>query len=124
MSTTPIFYYTVNLAVMDYFYSFWGNGILSGIPLKPTIEDVVLPIGMEDFSKDPNFKIYTKDQDQNPTNLQELSHLVYHKKKFLQNRKKLFSEEKAELEPTVSETPLSKSSFLFTAMFPYLHNGK
>ena len=117
ITQTPIFYYTVNLAFMDYFYSFWNNDSLSDIPLKPTFEEVVLPIGMEDYSKDPYFHQYNKDPDQNPTNLQKLSKLAHDKQEFQRNRKKLFSKEKAELEPIVTETPISKSSFLFSAIF-------
>ena len=117
MSSTPIFYYTVNLAFMDYFYSFWNNDSLSEIPLKPTFEEVVLPIGMEEHSKDPHYKLYNKHPDHNPTNLQELSKLAHDKQDFQRNRNKLFSKEKAELEPIVTETPISKSSFLFSAIF-------
>ena len=117
MSSTPIFYYTVNLAFMDYFYSFWNNDSLSHIPLKPTLEETVLPIGMEDYTKDPFYRVYSSEHDQNPTNLQELSNLAHDKQEFQRNRNKLFSKEKAELEPRVTETPISKSSFLFSAIF-------
>ena len=117
MTTDPKFYYTVNLAFMDHFYSFWGNGNLSHIPLQPTLQEIILPIGMEDFSQDPYFDVYTTDKNKHPHNLQELRHLVYQKKLFQQNRKKLFSEGKAEVDTPVAETPLSKSSFLFTAIF-------
>ena len=115
-TANPIFYYTVNLAFMDYFYSFWEYGKLSQIPLKPTIEETILPIAMEDFSKDPYFKVYTKDLTNQPHNLQELSQLTYQKKLFQQNRKKLFPEEKAEVETPLSKSH-SKNSFLFTAIF-------
>ena len=118
MSNTPVFYYTVNLAFMDYFYSFWKNGTLSDIPRKPTFDETVLPIAMEDYSKDPYYQAYTTDHDSNPTTLQELSHLAHVKHLFHQNRNKLFSKEKAGigLEHMVTETPLSKSSFLFSTI--------
>ena len=96
---------------MDYFYSFWNNDSLTDIPLKPTFEEVVLPIGMEDYSKDPYYTMYNKKSDHNPTNLQELSKLAQDKQEFQRNRNKLFSKEKAELEPMVTETPISKVHF-------------
>ena len=51
-TTVPTLEYTVNLAFMDYFHSFWNNGTLSHIPLTPTYKETVLPIAMEDYTKD------------------------------------------------------------------------
>ena len=118
-TTMPTLAYTVNLAFMDYFHSFWHNGTLSHIPLTPTMEETVLPIALENFAKDPNFIIYGKDFNKNPTNLKELSQLVYQKQLFNHNKKELFSKPRAELGPTLSKNPISqksKSSFLFTAI--------
>ena len=118
-TATPVFEYTVNLAFMDYFHSFWEEDTLSQISLKPTLEEKTLPLGLQDYAKDPDFLVYAKSKDNNPNNLQELSQVVYQKKLFQQNRKKLFSGKKAEVEPVLPETPFlkSKSSFLFTAIF-------
>ena len=55
VTTTPTLEYTVNLAFMDYFQSFWQNGTLSHIPLVPLMEEIVLPVAMEDYTKDPQF---------------------------------------------------------------------
>ena len=104
---------------MDYFHSFWHNGTLSHIPLTPTMEETVLPIALEDFTKDPNFYIYGKGSNKSPTNLKELSHIVYQKQLFIHNKKELFSNPRAELGPTLPKNPISqksKSSFLFTAI--------
>ena len=53
VTTTPTLEYTVNLAFMDYFQSFWQNGTLSHIPLVPSMEEIVLPVAMEDYTKGP-----------------------------------------------------------------------
>ena len=53
-TTIPTLEYTVNLAFMDYFYSFWNNGTLSHISLTPTFKETVLPIAMEDYMKTHN----------------------------------------------------------------------
>ena len=47
----PTLSYTVNLAFMDYFHSFWHNGTLSHIPLTPTMEETVLPLLWKIFQK-------------------------------------------------------------------------
>ena len=103
---------------MDYFQSFWNNGSLSNIPLTPTMEEITLPIAMEDYSQDPNFMIYGKDMNRNPNTLQELSQIIYQKQLFLNTKKELFLKPKAEIGPT--QTPFSqksKSSFFFTVIF-------
>ena len=115
----PTLAYTVNLAFMDYFHSFWHDGTLSHIPLTPTMEETVLPIALEDFTKDPNFYFYGKASNKNPTNLKELSHIIYQKQLFIHNKKELFSKPRAELGPTLPKNLISqksKSSFLFTAI--------
>ena len=61
ITTTPTLEYTVNLAFMDYFQSFWRNGTLYHIPLVPSMEEIVLPVAMEDYTKDPQFLSYGKD---------------------------------------------------------------
>ena len=65
-TTIPTLEYTVNLAFMDYFYSFWSNGTLSHIPLTPTFKETVLPIAMEDYMKDPHFLFYGRNVKRNP----------------------------------------------------------
>ena len=119
-TTAPTLEYTVNLAFMDYFHSFWNNGTLSHIPLTPTYQETTLPIAMEDYREDPKFLFYGKNVKRNPQTLKELSQTVYQKQVFLNTRKELFSKPRAELGPIQPETPLSKrskSSFLFSAIF-------
>ena len=118
VTTTPTLEYTVNLAFMDYFQSFWKNGTLSHIPLVPSMEEIVLPVAMEDYTKDPQFLLYGKDIKRNPNTLAELSQIIHQKQAFLKSRKELFSKPKADIR--LPETPLSKrskSSFLFSAIF-------
>ena len=118
VTTTPTLEYTVNLAFMDYFQSFWQNGTLSHIPLVPSMEEIVLPVAMEDYTKDPQFLLYGKDIKRNPNTLAELSQIIHQKQAFLKSRKELFSKSKADIR--LPETPLSKrskSSFLFSAIF-------
>ena len=118
ITTTPTLEYTVNLAFMDYFQSFWKNGTLSHIPLVPSMEEIVLPVAMEDYTKDPQFLLYGKDMKRNPNTLAELSQIIHQKQAFLKSRKELFSKPKADIR--LPETPLSKrskSSFLFSAIF-------
>ena len=119
-TTTPTLEYTVNLAFMDYFKFIWINGTLSHIPLLPTMEETVLPLAMEDYTKDPPFLLYGKDTKRNSNTLAELSQIIHQKQEFLKSRKELFSKPKAELGPALPETPLtkkSKSSFLFSVIF-------
>ena len=118
ITATPTLEYTVNLAFMDYFQSFWKNGTLSHIPVLPSVEEIVLPVAMEDYTKDPQFLLYGKDIKRNPNTLAELSHIIHRKQEFLMSRKELFS--KPEADKRLPETPLSKrskSSFLFSAIF-------
>ena len=118
ITTTPTLEYTVNLAFMDYFQSFWKNCTLSHIPLVPSMEEIVLPVAMEDYTKDPQFLLYGKDIKRNPNTLAGLSLIIHQKQAFLQSRKALFSKPKADIR--LPETPLSKrskSSFLFSAIF-------
>ena len=118
VTTTPTLEYTVNLAFMDYFQSFWNNGTLSHIPLEPSMEEIVLPVAMEDYAKDQQFLLYGKDIKRNPNTLAELSQIIHQKQAFLSLRKELFSKPKADIR--LPETPLSKrskSSFLFSAIF-------
>ena len=110
--------YTVNLAFMDYFQSFWTNGTLSHIPLLPSIEEIVLLIAMKDYTKDPQFLLYGKDIKRNLNTLAELSQIIHQKQKFLKSRKELFSKPKADIRlPETSLSKRSKSSFLFSAIF-------
>ena len=118
----PTLQYTVNLAFMNYFHEYWGNRSLDHIPVTPTVDEVTLPISMEDYPSDPDYQVYGNEVQRNPETLKELSQLNFKKQLFLENRKKLFSEAKAESDerkPILPNIPLSesrKSSFLFTAI--------
>ena len=114
-SAVPVLQYTSNLAFLDHFHSFWSNNT---IPLFPTWKETILPLSLEDFSKDPDFSIYGKDRDASPTNMKALTQLYYQKQLFLQSRKKLFSEGNAGVTPKLPKiSSYSKSSFLFTIAF-------
>ena len=118
VTTTPTLEYTVNLAFMDYFQSFWTKDTLFHIPLLPTMEETVLPVAMEDYTKDPQFLLYGKDIKRNPNTLAELSQIIHQKQEFLKSRKELFSKPKAEIRlPETPPSKRSKSSFLFSAIF-------
>ena len=118
ITTAPTLEYTVNLAFMDYFQSFWTNGTLSHIPLLPSMEEIVLPIAMEDYTKGPQFLLYGKDVKRNPNTLAELSHIIHQKQEFLKSRKELFSKPKTDIRlPEIPLSKRSKSSFLFSAIF-------
>ena len=51
----PVLYYTVNLAFLNYFSNFLNGS--DNIPSNPMEDETVLPIAMEDFSKDPAFPL-------------------------------------------------------------------
>ena len=104
ITTIPTLEYTVNLAFMDYFQSFWKNG--THIPLVPSMEEIVLPVAMEDYTKNPQFLLYGKDIKRNPNTLAELSQIIHQKQAFLQSRKELFSKPKADIR--LPETPFPK----------------
>ena len=55
----PVLYYTVNLAFLNYFSNFLNGS--DNIPSNPMEDETVLPIAMEDFSKDPDFPVYCQD---------------------------------------------------------------
>ena len=93
---------------MDYFQSFWKNGTLSHIPLVPSMEEIVLPVAMEDYTKDPQFLLYGKDIKRNPNTLAELSQIIQQKQAVLKSRKELFSKPKVDIR--LPEIPLSKRS--------------
>ena len=57
--------------------------------------DQTLPIAMEDFSQDPNFKIYSQDSKVFPETLAQLAHVHYQKKLFLNNQNEFLFEGKA-----------------------------
>ena len=116
----PTLEYTVNLAFMNYFHSFWNNGSMATLPLHPTTEEITLPISMEDFTQDPDFIIYGQHMNRDPDTLQELSQLTYQKQIFMTNKKELFNKTKAENENGIAQAPFpkkSKSSFFFTVIF-------
>ena len=93
----PTLEYTVNLAFMDYFHSFWNNGSLATLPLHPTTEEILLPISMEDFTQDPDFIIYGQHMNRDPDTLQELSQLTYQKQIFMTNKKELLIKQRQKM---------------------------
>ena len=106
VTTTPTLEYTVNLAFMDYFQSFWKNGTLSHIPLVPSIGGNSLASCYGRLYKRPTIPFICKDIKRNPNTLAELSQIIHQKQAFLQSRKELFSKPKADIR--LPETPLSK----------------
>ena len=82
----PVLYYTVNLAFLNYFSSFLNDS--EEIPSNPMEDERVLPIAMEDFSKDPDFPVYCQDSSMFPEFLDQLVHVHYQKKLFLQSSRK------------------------------------
>ena len=86
----PTLEYTVNLAFMDYFREFWGNSSLSHVPVTPTLEEVTLPISMEDYPSDPDYMVYGSEVQSNPHTLRELSQLNYKKQLFFGEQKETF----------------------------------
>ena len=78
---------------------------------------------MEDFSQDPNFKIYSQDSKVFPETLAQLAHVYYQKKLFLNNQNEFLFEGKAGGMDGVgvSHTPSTSTgnsfSFLFTVAF-------
>ena len=106
----PTLEYTVNLAFMNYFHSFWNNGSLATLPLHPTTEEIILPISMEDFTQDPDFIIYGQHMNRDPDTLQELSQLKYQKQIFMTNKKELFNKTKAENENGIAQVPFPRKS--------------
>ena len=71
----PVLYYTVNLAFLNYFSTFLNGS--DNIPSNPVEDETVLPIAMEDFSKDPDFPVYCQDSSMFPTFLDQLVHVHY-----------------------------------------------
>ena len=117
-SAVPVLQYTSNLAFLDHFHSFGTN---MSIPLSPTWEETVLPLALEDFSKDPDFPVYARDRDTGPTNLKALTQLYYQKQLFLQSRKQLFSEGNAGMTPKLPKIPSYSKKFLsFYNCFPHI----
>ena len=82
----PTLEYTVNLAFMNYFHEFWGNRSLDHIPVSPTVDEVTLPISMEDYPSDPDYQVYGNEVRRNPETLKDLSQLNFKKQLFLENR--------------------------------------
>ena len=123
-TTIPTLEYTVNLAFMDYFYSFWNNGTLSHIPLTPTFKETVLPIAMEDYMKDPQFLFYGRNVKRNPQTLKELSQVLYQKQVFINTKKELFFCTKGRIRTSTTRDPLIqkvKKFFPLLSNIPYLH---
>ena len=99
-------------------------------------DETVLPIAMEDFSKDPDFPVYCQDSSMFPTFLDQLVHVHYQKKLFLQTSRKHSKEfpyegragmnkvqvsvtpEQVQVSVTPEQVPSGNSfSFMFTVDF-------
>ena len=120
----PVLYYTVNLAFLNYFSSFLNGS--DDIPSNPMEDETVLPIAMEDFSKDPDFPVYCQDSSMFPTFLDQLVHIHYQKKLFLQSSKRNSKEfpyegragiDKVQVSVTLHMSLLEILSFMFTVAF-------
>ena len=121
----PVLYYTVNLAFLNYFSNFLNGS--DNIPSNPMEDETVLPIAMEDFSKDPDFPVYCQDSSMFPTFLDQLVHVHYQKKLFLQTSRKHSKEfpyegragmDKVQVSVTPEHVPSGNSfSFMFTVAF-------
>ena len=121
----PVLYYTVNLAFLNYFSNFLNGS--DNIPSNPMEDETVLPIAMEDFSKDPDFPVYCQDSSMFPTFLDQLVHVHYQKKLFLQTSRKHSKEfpyegragiDKVQVSVTPEQVPSGNSfSFMFTVAF-------
>ena len=74
---------------------------------------------MEDFSQDPNFKIYSQDSKVFPETLAQLAHVHYQKKLFFSNQNEfLLSEGKAGMDGVgVLDTPSTSSGNSFSILF-------
>ena len=123
-TTIPTLEYTVNLAFMDYFYSFWNNGTLSHIPLTPTFKETILPIAMEDYMKDPQFLFYGRNVKRNPQTLKKLSQVLYQKQVFINTKKELFFCTKGRIRTSTTRDPLIqkvKKFFPLLSNIPYIH---
>ena len=114
----PVLDYTVNLAFLDYFTSFWNDSTIKHIPPTITTQETILPVNLTDFNQDKFFYLYGNNNNPTPTTLKELSQLIYHRKLFLESRKKLSYNAKAEIEnqshKEKSENFPKKDSFLYS----------
>ena len=85
---------------------------------QPLSIEQTLPIAMEDFSQDPNFKIYSQDSKVFPETLAQLAHVHYQKKLFINNQNEFLFEGKAGMDGVgVLDTPSTSTgnSFSFLA---------
>ena len=112
---------TVNLAFLTFFSNFLNQSF--EFSAQPLSIEQTLPIAMEDFSQDPNFKIYSQDSKKVfPETLAQLAHVHYQTKLFLNNQNEFLFEGKAGMDGVgVLDTPSTSTgnsfSFLFTAAF-------
>ena len=113
VSQAPTIHYSANLAFWDYFHSMWNNSFSRDL----TTTEPVFPIFLEDFSHDPASQYYKANITTTPSNLKQLVTLTTQKRNFLQNRKKLFSDQQGGVTPQLPRfQSKSKSSFLFTVI--------
>ena len=116
----PKISYTVNLAFLTFFSNFLNQSF--EFSTQPLSIEQTLPIAMEDFSQDPNFKIYSQDSKVFPETLAQLAHVHYQKKLFLNNQNEFLFEGKAGMDgigvlDTTSTSIGNSFSFLFTVAF-------
>ena len=112
----PRISYTVNLAFLTFFSNFLNQSF--EFSAKPLSIEQTLPIAMEDFSQDPNFKIYSQDSKVFPETLAQLAHVHYQKKLFLNNQNEFLFEGKAGMDGMgVLDTPPTSTGNSFTFLF-------
>ena len=113
VSQAPTIHYSANLAFWDYFHSMWNNSFSRDL----TTTEPVFPIFLENFSHDPDSQYYKGNITTTPFNLKQLVTLTTQKRNFLQNRKKLFSDQQGGVTPQLPRfQSKSKSSILFTVI--------
>ena len=108
VSQAPTIHYSANLAFWDYFHSMWNNSFSRDL----TTTEPVFPIFLEDFSHDPASQYYKANITTTPSNLKQLVTLTTQKRNFLQNRKKLFSDQQGGLTPPTTQISTKIQKFL------------
>ena len=123
-TTAPTLEYTVNLAFMDYFHSFWNNGTLSHIPLTPTFKETVLPIAMEDYKEDPQFLFYGQNVKKEPTNSERIVTNSLPEASIPQYKERTFLQTKGRIRTNTTRDPLIqkvKKFFPVLSNIPHIH---
>ena len=94
--------YTVNLAFLTFFSNFLNQSF--EFSAQPLSIEQTLPIAMEDFSQDPNFKIYNQDSKVFPETLAQLAHTI-RRSYFLITKMNFFLKERQEWMEWECHTP-------------------